>query len=268
MKQYRTNKFINFKYTKGKTDIYSKMFHDYYEIYLLLGGDVEFINNHIKQTLSPFQLVLIPPGEYHQFVVKGNFDNYERCVIDIYPGFIEPEILENSFFGKELISLSGSDRIVEHFIYLINCLSNTDESDFSHILPAVVTDMLFLLKNGTVGQKIFHGNFNRLSVDVINYIDAHFTEQIDLNMLSHRYFCSVSSLCHIFKKDFGISIKKYILQKRINAAKIAIQQGEKPKVVSTRYGFLDYSTFYRDYKKYLGISPSKTYTLKTLTNKL
>lgn len=258
MKQYRSSKFINFKYTKGKTDIYRKMFHDYYELYLLLGGDVEFTNNHTKQTLAPFQLVLIPPGEYHQFVVKENFDNYERCVIDIYPGFIAPEILKDSFCGKELISLSGSDRIVKHFIYLIDCLSSVDESDFSHILPAVVTDILFLLKNSSVVQKNSNGNFNRLSVDLINYLDAHFTEQIDLNMLSHKYFCSVSSLCHIFKKDFGISIKKYILQKRINAAKMAIQQGEKPEEVSTRYGFSNYSTFYRDYKKYLGVSPSKT----------
>ena len=44
----------------------------------------------------------------------------------------------------------------------------------------------------------------------MHYIDEHYTQQLDLSSLSRRFHISVSSLCHIFKEDFGISIKKYI----------------------------------------------------------
>ena len=262
MKEYRSSQYINFKYAKGKTDIYGRMFHDYYEIYLLLRGNAEFTNTHMKQTIVPFQMVLIPPGEYHQFVVNENIDNYERCVINIYPEFLPLDILKTAFCRKELLTLSESDRITKHFAYLMNCLSSVDESDFSHILSAVATDIIFLIKNSFEAQEVFNESFNHLSFNLISYIDEHFTEQIDLNMLSNRFFCSVSSLCHIFKSNFGISIKKYIIQKRINVAKIALQRGEKPEEISVKCGFSNYSTFYRDYKKYFGVTPSETYIHK------
>lgn len=261
MKECRSDKFVRFKYAKGKTDIFGKMFHDYYEIYLLLGGEVEFTNNHTKQLLKPFQLVIIPPGEYHQFEVGGNIEDYERCVIDIYPGFLKENILCSALAGKELLSLKETDRIASHFIYLTECLADVDKSDFAHILSAVSTDIIFLIKNYYDVQGVLHGDLSELSLNLMSYIDEHFAERLDLDMLSKRFFCSTSSLCHIFKRDFGVSIKKYIISKRISAANMAIQKGEKAEVACVKYGFLNYSTFYRDYKKYMGISPSETNSL-------
>lgn len=258
MKEYRTSKYINFKYTNGKTDIYGKMFHNYYELYLLLDGNVEFINNHTRQIIKPFQMVIIPPGEYHQFVVTGNVDHYKRCVIDIHPAFLEADILKTAFARKELLSLTESDRITKHFLYLIDCLSNINKSDFSHIVSAVTTDIIFLIKNDSHAQELFRGNLCNLSLSLMNYLNEHFSEQLNLDLLSRKFYCSISSLCHIFKKDFGISIKKYIIQKRMHTANMALQRGEKPEEVSIKYGFPNYSTFYRDYKKYFGMTPSET----------
>lgn len=262
MKENRNSKYVNFKYAKGKTDIYGKTFHGYYEIYLFLNGNVEFINNHTRHILMPFQLVIIPPGEYHQFAVKDDIDSYERCVIDVYPELLESAILKKALSGKELISLNKTDRLTNHFFYLIECLSSVDNSDFSHVLTAVATDIIFLIKNSVETQQLFHGNLSPLSLKLMDYINEHYTEHLNLNMLSDVFYCSVSSICHSFEKDFGISIKKYIMQKRINAANMAIQRGEAPEAVSAEYGFSDYTTFFRNYKKHYGISPSKSKTIK------
>jgi len=157
-----------------------------------------------------------------------------------------------------LLSLTESDRIIKHFLYLNECLFSVSECDFSHILSAVATDIVFLIKNNQNAQELFHGNLCHLSLNLMNYLNEHFAEQLDLEMLSRTFYCSVSSLCHIFKRDFGISIRKYIIQKRMNASNIALQRGEKPEEVSIKYGFSNYSTFYRDYKKYFGIAPKDT----------
>ncbi len=262
MKKYRSSKYVNFKYAQGKTDIYGRMFHDCYEIYLLLNGEVEYINNHMRQMLKPYQLVIIPPGEYHQFVVAGDVDSYERCVIDVYPELLEADALKAAFAGKELLSPDKSDRIIKNFLYLTECISDVNEADFSYILPAITTDIIFLIKNNPNNGMLSHGSLCPLSLDVMRYIDEHYTEPLDLNQLSDKFHFSVSSLCHIFKKDFGISIKKYILQKRMNASNLALQNGDKPEEVSIRYGFLNYSTFYRAYKQYFKASPSETFKRK------
>ena len=264
MKEFRNSNYVNFKYAKGKTDIYGKTFHDYYELFLLLNGDVEFINNHTRQTIKPFQLFIIPPGEYHQFIVTENIENYERCVIEIHPGLIDTGILDSALEGKEVISLTDGDRITKHFLYLIDCLSAVKDSDYPYILSAVTTDIIFLIKNSTDAGKLFNENLCPLSLKLMENLNEHFSEQLDLDLLSGIFYCSVSSMCHIFKRDFGISIKKYILQKRMNASKMALQCGEKPEDVSVRYGFSNYSTFYRDYKKNFGIAPSETSNKNTL----
>lgn len=96
----------------------------------------------------------------------------------------------------------------------------------------------------------------------MKYIDEHYTEKIDLNSLSQMFHFSVSSLCHVFKSDFGISIKKYILQKRINGCHLALLQGEHSEAVCEAFGFSNYSTFFRAYKKQFGVAPSKSVAFK------
>ncbi len=261
-KIYYNNKFVNYKYAKGKTDIYGKMFHEYYEIYLLLQGEVELVNNHTRQTIKPQQLVIIPPGEYHQFIITGDIDNYERCVINIYPEFFDKDILKDAFDGKSLISLSHSNRIIENFMYLNEARLNVNDDDFSYILSAVVTDIIFMIKYNTHKSELSTGKLRPVSVALMNYIDIHYTEALNLESLSKKFNFSVSSLCHVFKEDFGISIKKYIIQKRMNASNFDLQNGISSEEVCAKYGFQNYSTFYRAYKTYFGTAPSKTATKK------
>ncbi len=257
-KTYRRNKHIDFKHAIGKIDIYGRMFHDCYEIYMLLNGKVEFINDHTRSTIYPFNVVIIPPGEYHQFVALDNIDSYERCVLNIKSEHFGNSVLADALKGKELLKLSPSHRISENFAYLIACMREMDEADFSYILSAIATDIVFLIKNDTPTHELLPGSLRTLSLDLMHYINTHYTQPLDLNALSQKFHFSVSSLCHIFKDDFGISIKKYILQKRMHAANLALQHGEKPEVVSAAYGFSNYSTFYRAYKSFFGIAPSET----------
>lgn len=253
---YRDGKHINFKYAKGKTDIYGKTFHAYYELYLLLNGKVEFINSHTRQFIHPYQLIIIPPGEYHQFIVSEDIENYERCVLNINSDFFEAGILKNALVGKEILTLSQSNRIIKNYLYLIQCISSVSEMDSKYILSAIGTDIVFLIKRHSSSHELSQGTLHPISLELMRYIDEYYKNALDLNTLSEKFHFSVSSICHIFKEDFGISIKKYILQKRINAAYIALQNGERPEAVCTDYGFSNYSTFYRAYKNYYGISPS------------
>ena len=81
---------------------------------------------------------------------------------------------------------------------------------------------------------------------------------MSLEKLAAECFLSVSAISHIFKEDFGISIKKYILQKRVIGAHQALTAGSSSKEISLAFGFPDYSAFYRSYKQYFGYAPSET----------
>ena len=257
MKKTGVAQHVDFKHAKGNIDIFGREFHEHYEIYLLIGGTAEYISSKTKQTITPFQLIVIQPGEYHNFVVTKNIESYERCIINIHSGFLSDEILQRAFENKEFLSLTESDRIVQNFLYLANSLSTVDQSDFAHILTAIATDIVMLIKYSEESGPLA-SNTDGIASEIIKYIDAHYIEPLNLELLSKRLNYSVSSLCSSFKNAFGTTIKKFINQKRMIAAKIDLQKGESAEKTCRKYGFSNYSTFFRCYKKYFGVAPSES----------
>ena len=250
-----------FRYTKGKIDIFpDKQFHHYYEIYLLLDGDIVLINDHTRRKIAPNSVVIIPPGEYHRFIVDAeSADIYERCVLNIYTEFLGDIVLKDALFGKELLTLKPDDRIVENFKYLKDAMIKNSDEDFKYILSAIAIDIVFLIKQYSDStQKHMQGFLHPVCSRILNYINANYKSNISINDIAEYVFLSPSSISHKFKDDFGISIKKYITEKRMNEIRICIQNGKKPQELSEEFGFSNYSTFYRSYCKHFGIPPSHT----------
>ena len=256
IRKYAEGGHASIKYAIGEVDIYGNMFHNCHELYLLLHGDVEFISSHTRQTIHPGQLILIPAGAYHQFLVRSDMQSYERCVLDVWPGLLPENVYRSILSSVKLLSLPSDHRIYTHIQYLIQSLSIWPDEDFSCILPAVATDILFLIKNSSRLETFSSGKLRPVSLQIMEILDTHYREPLSLEEIAGKCFLSVSSVSHIFKEDFGISIKKYILQKRMIGAQQALLTGMSSKEVSLAYGFTEYSTFYRAYKQYYGVAPS------------
>lgn len=97
---------------------------------------------------------------------------------------------------------------------------------------------------------------NKDCVFIEKYIDAHFKEEITLDKLSEVTFLNKYHIVHSFSKYKGISPINYMIQKRIEEAKLLlvttnIQISEIAIVV----GFSSQSYFAQSFKKITGMSP-------------
>lgn len=251
---------LEFRYTKGNAHIYHTMqFHPFCELYFFLNGSAEYINSHGRHRLMPNQLVMIPPGNYHYFhVEEANLSSYERCILNVYPEFPLYDELLRAVNGREILRFSASDRMVQHFRYLQGGTFVMEPKDLDTVLSAVATEILYLIKYADAESVFVSEDVPSVSGALMDYIDAHYKEPINLSDLSARFNYSVSYLSHLFKKKYGIGIKNYILQKRLNAVHSGILCGEKIREAARAYGFEDYPAFFRLYKKSFGTAPSES----------
>jgi len=93
---------------------------------------------------------------------------------------------------------------------------------------------------------------------VIDYINLNLSEDLSLDKIAKEFYISKFYLSKIFKANTGSAIGDFIIKKRLVYAKHLINGGSTPGNACIQSGFSDYSSFYKNYKKYFGVSPSNS----------
>ena len=121
------------------------------------------------------------------------------------------------------------------------------------ILPLChMFELMYLKQNINLDEQ------NTLYSRIINYLRLHHTENISIDDLCKKFYCSRSSISHMFKKQNGMSIKNYITILRIEDSKILLKNTNLSiAAIALNVGFSDPSYFTNVFKKQIGISPLK-----------
>lgn len=91
----------------------------------------------------------------------------------------------------------------------------------------------------------------------IAWIDGHFTQDLTLNDLCHRFALSRTQFSALFPRFAGTTLKRYIAQKRIGYAVVLLGSTDfSIQQIAEMSGYSDISTFYRNFTKITGVQPS------------
>ena len=93
---------------------------------------------------------------------------------------------------------------------------------------------------------------------VKQYMDEHFQENISREDLSRQVFLNPDYLSRLFKKETGVSISGYLMQKRIGLAKELLAGTRMPiSVIAAQVGYDNFAYFTKVFKEKTGMSPNK-----------
>lgn len=245
--------------------------HDIMEILVFLDGECEFFCEGKTYSLKKGDVVVIPPYAVHQAIVK-DFDTYERIIINISEHLLDdfisssPSMKENIVYQKTQGSyvLHLHSKKYQDILALLHQLNQRlvnekDNLSFStNYLFFQLIQVIFDPVSSTQSLNNDHELDERF-VSILEYIELHLTEpDLSLENISSYFHLNKYYFSHYFKKNMSLPFYRYVSLKRLAYAVTMIKQNQiSIEKVALKCGFLDYSSFYRLFKKEYNLSPKK-----------
>ena len=248
--------------------------HDYYEFYFFIKGNVAININGTEYPLVSGDIILIPPGTKHHPIIKNENVPYQRFVFWISERFCNDLLKLSSDFAYLFQHAYTSRKYIYHFdvlsfntiqTKLISLLEELHIRRFgqstmisvrANDLIMTLSRMVYEAENPSVSKEE-----NSLYQNILNYIESHIYEDISLTAIADAFYVSKYHIAHVFKKQIGLSVHRYVLKKRLSLCKASIASGTDITAVFSDFGFGDYSSFYRAFKKEFGMSPKEFKTI-------
>lgn len=248
--------------------------HDSYEIYLFLQGNA---NCYVEQQCFHMErgdLVIIRPGQYHRPAMLDD-SSYERVTINISESLLahlstRQTDLSLLFRGlpKETVShVRLTEEQLHHVLSLIakaEALLESKEFGVDLLLQSCFTDLFVFINRIFRTGDSRSADHNRISDimpklirDLLHYIDLNLTEKITLDTLEKEFYLNGTYISRQFKKHTGLTLRDYLLERRITYAKTLLSTDLSITEVSGQAGFPDYANFIRSFTKIVGMSPGK-----------
>jgi len=234
------------------------------EMIFLIKGNMSYVVEGKVYPLRKNDLLLTRPGDTHTILANGTTEYARYCILFDASKF-PSRIYENLSPDIPIVNLEGNPMAIDLFhkihFYCQNFQGEQLDTILLHLMEEALCQMMIVSRQTDPDTSY---TANATIHKAITYIDQNLTQPLTLDMLCDELYVSKVYLHQLFIKHLQISPKKYITNKKLMLAQKELRSGKKSTEVFQICGFTDYSTFYRDYKKLFGYSPSQETSAKTI----
>jgi len=228
-----------------------------YDLSYVVKGSARYTVNDVAYELGPGDLLCLCKGNKRAAITypKNLLHCYETSFLPKYPQAKESG-------SKNLFPLVSSiglrQDVIELFKDLTTCWT---EQQYSYMLKAQALLMLILHRLTEIVLYNVDSTPGDYRINKITrYITMHYPEKLTVKNLADQVHLDPDYFGHLFKRETGMVVHKYITQIRIQNAETMLQSGSyKIYEIANHCGFSDVYHFYKSFKALRGFPPSRCF---------
>lgn len=221
-------------------------------LHLVLGGKGTLVVEDKKYSVEKNQVFYTPKNMLLRYYPDEN-DPWEYIWFECKGDTVDALLRKVGLTAQSPVKTMGSlYRIENQLAEQVQILSN-GSVDYLSVL-GLLYQLLGLMSDGTAGlvvDETYSLVFKIKNRIELYYVDPDFT----VSLLCEMLHVSEPYAERVFKRETHTTIKNYIVQRRLSAAKTLLREdGCSVKKVAERCGFGDYTHFIKIFKKATGVT--------------
>lgn len=214
--------------------------------------------------LSAGQIHFIKKGVSHKIVAE-NDENFRYVCIGYTPrknfAQLEHIFAELDKYDHVECSDNGNIRILTEMLINESYVKSTDSDIMINAyMIQIITETARALRGiGITERRKFDGERSSFAIyHTLRYIDKSFLEIKSISDISKKLSYSEYYLAHLFKDKMGVTIKQYVQEKKMEAAKAFLRDDSNSvSDISEKLGYATTHAFSQAFKRSVGMSPSE-----------
>ena len=258
---------VSFTQRNGSYTMSEQHFHDYYEVYYLLGGSRYYFIKDNTYYIKAGDLVLLDKKDLHR-TLETLEKSHHRLLINVRDTMIsDPDgnyaaFLEEMFSsGSMILSFSGPNKeSMDDLVGRLYAEIRQKDPGYELQIKAYIMELLvFARRHREEWRKEAEETLkqaNRRIFDVLSYINSHYMEHLSLETVAQQFFISKFYLSHAFKDVTGFTFVEYLNNVRVREAQRFLSRTNySVSEIAEKVGFGTVTHFGRVFHKISGVTP-------------
>ncbi|MFB3739721.1 MAG: AraC family transcriptional regulator [Candidatus Velamenicoccus archaeovorus] len=230
---------------------YPRHTHDAWTVFVVDEGAIRYDLETRHRGAAGARVTLLPPHVVHDGRAAGE-DGYRKRVL-----YVGTEVLEEDLIGRAVDDPDVRDpRVIRGVRRLHHVLGDPYEPFAAEGLLAVVGASLRHHLGARPPERVERPD-DEIAADLRDLMDQHRFDALTLAEAGRILHVSPAHLVRCFTRTFGISPHRYVLGRRIEAARRRLLEGEPVALVATGVGFHDQAHLTRHFRRHVGTTPAR-----------
>ncbi len=225
--------------------------HDTWTLFIVDDGSIRYDLDRRPRGAAGAMVGLLPPHVVHDGR-PGTRDGYRKRVLYLETSLIPERLIGPAIDRSDIRAIGMRAQIAQ----LHDVLAHHDDAFEAETRVELLAERIRTTL-GDAPDVVDRQQGHRIAERLRAHLDAHLFEPITLSAAAGRVEAGATVAARAFSDAYGIAPHRYLIGRRLDAARDRILRGQSLADVAVEVGFVDQAHLTRRFREFLGTTPGQ-----------